>query len=115
MGREIKFRVWHKPGKKMHWYLKAKFGTGTNITLEGKFTDVEHVTTKTVPNGDLEVMQYTGLKDKYGREIYEGDILGGRGRPLSGPASWNGQASSPAFIVGGRAIETKAATFPRTI
>ena len=48
MSREIKFRVWHKPEKKMHLYLKAKFGKGTNITLEGKFKDVEQVTTKTV-------------------------------------------------------------------
>ena len=62
MGRRLSFRVWHIPSATMHKYLKAKFGPeGMNVTLSGKFKDVEKPTTLTVPNGDLVIMQFTGL------------------------------------------------------
>ncbi len=53
MNREIKFRAWAKDAKVMHpvWHR----------------TDDE--------GGVYELMQYTGLKDSTGREIYEGDFL----------------------------------------
>jgi hypothetical protein len=61
----------------MHHYLKAKFGpTYVNITLEGKFKDVDQLTSLTVPNHELEIMQSTGLLDHgFKKEVYEGDIV----------------------------------------
>lgn len=76
MSRAINFRVWHTPTATMHHYLKAKFGPkGINVTLSGKFKDVEEPTTLTVPNKDLEIMQFTGIKDRNGTPIFEGDVV----------------------------------------
>ena len=64
MNREIKFRVWSEKNKKMLEIQKHSFKIG-----------------KSMPYGyniayDFgELMQYTGLKDENGKEIYEGDIL----------------------------------------
>lgn len=62
--REIKFRAWDKEKKIM---LYPKFGDISNLSWHGH--DGKSETNRYI------FQQYTGLKDRNGEEIYEGDIL----------------------------------------
>lgn len=72
--REIKFRAWDAVKK-----IWLHFDISQNPEYwSGKIKDCP-------------LQQYTGLKDKNGKEIYEGDILGGKnafGRDVRATVEW---------------------------
>ncbi|KKL94791.1 hypothetical protein LCGC14_1861110 [marine sediment metagenome] len=66
MMREIKFRAWDLFGKQMVY---------TDDFGHLDCSDMVPFWKSAQANEWQEIMQYTGLKDKNGKEIYEGDIV----------------------------------------
>jgi uncharacterized phage protein (TIGR01671 family) len=68
--REIKFRAWDNLKNEM-----------MGEVWELRFGDQENVVAGDRQSQNFTLMQYTGLKDKNGKEIYEGDVMADRTKP----------------------------------
>lgn len=94
MTTPLKFRAWHKDHKRIFDVVQIGWdGDFIVVWIKGVELNVP------CPGMDVIMLQFTGLTDKNGDEIFEGDIISYRASDMNEAATGHVRFSGAAFIV----------------
>lgn len=89
MDRIVRYRVWDNEEKKFY------FGSEVTLNPQG---EVYYAGMKY--KGRFVVQLFSGLQDKNGKDIYEGDVLESRFEPFPFLVSWGGGEDEDGYFTG---------------
>lgn len=87
--RELKFRIWNGSCFVTIPDIYIKISNGSLWDYDEDYGGDTVLSHKKLWSADGKIQQFTGLTDKKGKEIYEGDIIQLEGSPISYSIEWN--------------------------